>query len=213
MPMINEYYFKILNVKPESSLDEIRSSYRKLAKANHPDLFPKEERHRQELKMMDINQAYMSILSYYNDGYSPSDTEYSFTHTEEPERKEKEKESTTEVGHLKDPSYTYYKLGFNYYSAALEIFHKRFMLRKNGRARRSVSNDKLLKMAILSIRYFQKSYEYFLTVVNEYPDSIWTSDAEFRLNKLSKFNILYQKICDNIASDIKRIEKIKSRMS
>jgi curved DNA-binding protein CbpA len=212
MPMINEYYFKILNVKPESSLDEIRSSYRKLAKANHPDLFPKEERHSQELKMMNINQAYMSILSYFNDGYGPGEREYSSYHTDENEREEEEETRSTEVGHLKDPSYTYYKLGFNYYSTALEMFNSRFKLRRDGGAKRAVSNEKLLELAILSIKYFQKSYEYFLTVVNEYPDSIWASDSEFRLNKLSNFNILYQKICDNIASDIKRIEKIKSRM-
>ncbi len=203
--MINEYYYKILNVKPESSLDEIRSSYRKLAKANHPDLFPREERHSQELKMMRINQAYMSVLSCYNDQYTspPAANQH-----EEPHE---EKEMTTEVGHLKDPSYTYYKLGFYYYSNALEIFNSRFKLRRDGRSRRFVSNEKLLELAILSIRYFRKSYEYFLTVVNEYPDSIWASDSEFRLNKLSKFNVLYQKICENISSDIKKIEKLRNR--
>ncbi len=209
--MISEYYYKILNVKPESSLDEIRSSYRRLAKANHPDLFPKEDRHSQELKMMEINQAYMSLLSWYNDGYTSPGAQMSSPAADQEEKQDEEKVISTEVGHLKDPSYTYYKLGFHYYSTALEIFNSRFKLRRDGGSRRAVSNEKLLELAILSIRYFRKSYEYFLTVVNEYPDSIWTSDSEFRLNKLSKFNVLYQKICENISSDIRKIERLRNR--
>lgn len=210
--VINEYLLKVLNVKPDSTLEDAKKSYHKLAKENHPDLFPKEDRHKQELKMMKINQAYMSIVSYMQDGTQNSEINDNKDYKSKFNNNESENVITREVGSLKDPSYTYYKLGFNFYSSALKIFNKRARFKRGKMAWRNISHTNMLKLAIQSIQYFEKSYQYFLIVVNDYPDCIWASDAQFRLNKLSKFNILYQKICENISSDMVRINKTKEKL-
>lgn len=53
-------YYEILNVSKDASLDEIKSSYRKLAKKYHPDLNPNDKEAEQKFK--DINEAY-EVLS------------------------------------------------------------------------------------------------------------------------------------------------------
>ncbi len=53
-------YYEILNVSRDASLDEIKSSYRKLAKKYHPDLNPNDKE--AEKKFKEINEAY-EVLS------------------------------------------------------------------------------------------------------------------------------------------------------
>lgn len=58
-----ENYYQILGVKPEATIDEIRSRYRFLAKAYHPDRFGDAETKAQaEAEMKRINEAY-AVLS------------------------------------------------------------------------------------------------------------------------------------------------------
>lgn len=59
MILVKDYY-EILNVSRDASQDEIKSSFRKLAKKYHPDLNPNDKEAEQRFK--EINQAY-EILS------------------------------------------------------------------------------------------------------------------------------------------------------
>lgn len=58
-----ENYYKVLEVDQDSSLDEIKSQYRFLVKAWHPDRFSKDDQKKKaERKLKEINKAY-NVLS------------------------------------------------------------------------------------------------------------------------------------------------------
>ena len=58
---ISRYYFETLGVSPEATKDEIKKAFRRLVKQNHPDLFPEEHKQLQEMKMIQINEAYARL--------------------------------------------------------------------------------------------------------------------------------------------------------
>ena len=61
--------YKILNLNPNSSAQEIKKQYRNLSKKYHPDLtvnLPKAEREKAEIKMRQINNAYEQIKKEKN---------------------------------------------------------------------------------------------------------------------------------------------------
>ena len=84
------YYFSVLELTPEASLDEVKEAYRDLVKVWHPDRFahdPKLQGKAQE-KLKEINDAYQKLqefFDYANSYQETSDTSYneSAAYTEE----------------------------------------------------------------------------------------------------------------------------------
>jgi curved DNA-binding protein CbpA len=61
--MLIEDCFALFNLKPGSALNDVKKTYRTLAKKNHPDRFPDgEQKKKQEDIMIIINEAYNQIL-------------------------------------------------------------------------------------------------------------------------------------------------------
>lgn len=57
--------YEVLGLFPGASLDQVKKAHRKLAKQYHPDRFMNAsdaERHRAELRMVQINGAYAELL-------------------------------------------------------------------------------------------------------------------------------------------------------
>ncbi|MGF6905685.1 DnaJ domain-containing protein [Fusobacterium sp. PH5-44] len=67
-PNLSNYY-KILNVNPGSTKDEVKKSYRDLVKQHHPDKYvnaTQEEINFHEKKLKEINDAYEVIIKRYD---------------------------------------------------------------------------------------------------------------------------------------------------
>jgi hypothetical protein len=191
-------YYRMLHINKNASLEEVKKAYHNMAKKNHPDLFPENQRHIQQLKMMSINEAYMSIISHFkrmvsdiHDDDNRKDEEVHTSNINVP--------ADYQVGPLRDPAYTYYKRGFTHYTEGYRIFHSRFMLKKYSFKYINFNKDKL-QLAIRALQNFEKSYYYFMRVVSDYSDSIWARDAGIKLQVLEKINMIYHKICKNLSA-------------
>ncbi len=62
MPIEFKDYYAILGVKKDASPDEIKKSYRRLARVHHPDLQPEKQKAQAGEKFKEINEAY-EVLS------------------------------------------------------------------------------------------------------------------------------------------------------
>ena len=205
-PMVAQSYYHLLSIAPEASPEEIKRAYRMLAKRSHPDLFPESERERQQLRMMTINEAYMALLCERADGGR---------HPSSPLEGQDERSKGAggasrapiaddrAVGRLKDPAYTYYKLGFRYFSEGRRTFLKRYIMGEQ-RIDFTTENADVLKLAVVSLHYFHRAYGCFMTVARDYPASLWARDAEVKIYYLNRYNAIYQRICDNLSRQIKR---------
>lgn len=52
----------ILGLEPLATIPELRRAYRRLAKANHPDLGPEDEREARTKRMAELNVAYKAAM-------------------------------------------------------------------------------------------------------------------------------------------------------
>lgn len=52
----------VLGLEPLATISELRRAYRRLARANHPDLGPEDEREARTKRMADLNIAYRAAL-------------------------------------------------------------------------------------------------------------------------------------------------------
>ena len=231
-------YHALLGLTEAPSLSDLKSAYHRLAKRNHPDLFPEAQRRRQQLKMMRINEAYMSVMSDVvgessgsTDGATTGSTAGARAGTSsgigaaDPVRgtasgrpgsmdgsseqfatawREKARpgplSDSRAVGTPRDPAYSYYKAGFRYYNlGATELFKKEAPKIRRYLITTGTADGYILRLALRALHYFERSYSYFLVVVDQYPESPWSHDARYKLRRLEKFSAIYQRICENLS--------------
>lgn len=237
-------HYALLGLTGSSSLAELKTAYHRLAKKNHPDLFPDDQRRRQQLKMMRINEAYMSVMSDLVSaeghsasfvqapgakatdgpasdgpgaaaGVSPtrgpsgsgasgnaaaSDPTARFFDAWDVKARPGVPSDSREVGSLRDPAYSYYKAGFRYYNlGATELSRKEAPKLRRQLIATGTADGYILRLALRALHYFERSYSYFLVVVDKYPESAWSHDARYKLRRLEKFSAIYQRICENLS--------------
>ncbi len=193
---ISRYYYEILGISPEARMDEIKKAFRRLVKKNHPDLFPEEHKQLQELKMIQINEAYARLTEHLDkipvtekikeentdfDGFfsSPHESPGAFVRKDE-------------VGFHRDLQYVYYKQGFTYFSRAL---HGMKRMEKTVSLRNDLYYLKRFSESLVCLR---KADTYFSMLIDEFPDSIWSYDARIKLGRIERFNFIYRRIIRNI---------------
>lgn len=203
--MVGNHHYEILGVSSDASLGEIRAAYHRAAKSNHPDLFPEEERERHLIRMMQINEAYMAVVCERSDSSDDS------RHAAGPPdfRRLEPTPWSREVGQLKDPAYTYYKLGFLYFSEGRRTLSKHYL---SGGQRIDFSTESIhvLRLAVASLHYFHKAYDCFERVSSQYPTSLWARDATVKIYYLDRYNEIYQRICDNLSKQIAELNTERS---
>lgn len=187
-------HLRRLGVEPGCTVDELRAVYRRLAKDNHPDLFPDDQRSRQQLKMMRINEAYMAVLAEL------TGTAGEPVRAPEPNVPPAAPRDQRSVGALRDPAYAYYKQGFRYFNmGSTELSRKEAPAIRRWLLAEGTADGYILRLALRALHYFERSYSYFLVVVDHYPLSPWAPDARWKLRRLEKFSAVYQRICENLS--------------
>ena len=218
-------HYALLGLSTRPSLAALKTAYHKLAKRNHPDLFPDAERRRQQLKMMRINEAYMSVMSevvgsvHSSTGAQTDDPDgprvtpvpgAAQTGTDgdgEPFFQAWSKKAqpgalsdSHAVATPRDPAYSYYKAGFRYYNlGSTELFRKEASKIRRYLITTGTADGYILRLALRALHYFERSYSYFMVVVDQYGDSPWSHDARYKLRRLEKFSAIYTRICENLS--------------
>jgi len=193
---ISRYYFEILGVSSEARMDEIKKAFRRLVKKNHPDLFPEEHKQLQELKMIQINEAYARLTEHLDEipgtGKIKEEKTGSYDYFRSPHEHPGAFVRKDEVGFHRDLQYVYYKQGFTYFSRALHGI-------KRMEKTVSLRNDMYyLKRFSESLVCLRKADTYFSMLIDEFPDSIWSYDAKIKLRRIERFNFIYKRIIRNI---------------
>lgn len=201
--MVSSIYYDVLSVSPESSLAQIKAAYHQAAKANHPDLFPEIERKRREMFMMQINEAYMAIVCDRAEGVVDAGRR------PPPVVRSGPGPETREVGALRDPAYTYYKLGFRYFSEGRRTLSKHYLL-GGQRIDFSTENINVLRLAVAALHHFHKAYGCFERVASEFPASVWARDSAVKIYYLNRYNVIYQRICDNLSRQISVVHSARN---
>ncbi|MBI3394685.1 MAG: J domain-containing protein [Spirochaetia bacterium] len=201
---LNLIHCGILGLGDNASLEEVKTAYRRLVKANHPDLFPPDEKLVQELKMMRINEAYRELVRAFEDSSKNTGTTPPAMSPDGDERprvdgwdydlhhRDPVLSSERGVGMHGDPSYAYYKQGFIRYSRGLGgiMDQNRFI--------KLTADANGLRRSLYALRNFQEAYDYFNRVVTDYPESIWARDARMKIERIRGYNRIYLKIQKNL---------------
>mgnify|MGYP001040421335 CR=1 FL=1 len=207
-------FHAILELNPDTTLSELKAAYHRLAKRNHPDLFPDERRQQQQLKMMRINEAYMHVMAELvsatpavpaapatrGDAPQGGSASTEFFRRWDCRARPGPESASREVGALRDPAYSYYKAGFRYYNlGATELSRKEAPKIRRYLITTGTADGYILRLALRALHYFERAYSYFLVVVEQYGDSPWSHDARYKLRRLEKFSTIYQRICENLS--------------
>lgn len=80
-----ERYYKILDLPPTATEQEVKQAYRELVKVWHPDRFTHDLKlqRRAEEKLKEINDAYHQIVAYLNNSYARQRSQYQKTEKKE----------------------------------------------------------------------------------------------------------------------------------
>ena len=177
-------YINMLKPDDSSTPDEIKSRYRELVKKNHPDIFPQERRREQNLILMEINEAYLSLL---NNSYATA-KEYGEIRAES---------GSLPVVH-REPDYVYYRSAIDHLNRGNYIFNWSRYLPVNHRYHFDVRKSSLLKTATEAIECYRLAYSLFLKVCTGYPSSVWVTDSMDKLDLIEKLNERYSEIIERL---------------
>ncbi len=197
--MSDIFFRELLGVKPGAGKPDIRRAFHSLARKNHPDYYPEEQKALQEMKMIILNEAYSYLIEaagpeegrreYSGRLNRPAGVSRAGTAGEESVQPDA-------VGQHKDPAYAYYKQGFVHYSRALhgiEALHHVITFQKVSFKPRMTVYQRFVK----SLTLLGRAHGYFTRVAEEFPQSMWCRDANIKLRRIERFNALYRKIISN----------------
>ena len=192
---IGSYYYDILGLEPGATDEDVKKAYHALVRKNHPDLFADDNKRLQELKMVQINEAYTRIVQG-RAGRLCREQACEYGVRVKPH-------GLYDVGFHRDIEYAYYKQGFNHYSKALHgigRIEKKVELRNDWYYVRRFSG---------SLSCLRRADEYFSRLIEEFPASIWAYDAWVKVRRIEYFSRLYGKILKNMEKRLRshRYEK------
>lgn len=150
-------YLKLLGLKSDANLNDVKKAYRKLAKEHHPDRFTNEgQKKKQEKIMSRINEAYNVVIE-------------GFDHPESAIKPKPEFSGNEAKKEVKN-DYSWYKKGIEFFNKSYEG-----ILEKMEQHNNQDKEDNL-----------RKAKASFEKILQEYPDSDWVYDSEEKIKKIDK---------------------------
>lgn len=183
--MAGSHYYQVLGVRPGDTPERIKKAYYRLVRDNHPDRFPEALKELQRLKLIRIIDAYKAVTAPAACPGGAAAPRGARSGWGSPA-------SANQVGSHRDIQYAYYKQGFLHYSRALCGMNS---IERDARRRNDLYYLRRFSCALV---YLRKADHYFSTLVERYPDSIWSHDAWMKIRRAEFFHELYRKILRNI---------------
>jgi curved DNA-binding protein CbpA len=198
--MDDRYFWELLGLEPGADRRELKRAYHQLARQNHPDFYPAEEKALQGLRMITLNEAYAHLLR--RAGAVPEAPD---APTEPAPRaggcataRRAGGRAAAEVGFHREPAYAYYKQGFVHYSRAIHGIQALYRsIRRLYPAHFNPRDDAYERFAD-SLGELRRAHEYFQRVAQEHAASLWAPDARVKLARVERFSELYRRILRNL---------------
>jgi DnaJ-class molecular chaperone len=190
--MEDRFFWELLGLEPGAGRREIQRAYHQLARENHPDFFPPDQKPLQELKMITLNEAYAYLMEDREEAAYEAETGGAGTSVAE------EGMASDAVGFHREPAYAYYKQGFIHYSRAIHGMEALYQSIKRTQRIHFNPRDDAYERFASSLPELRRAHEYFSHVAEEHLDSIWSHDARVKLARIERFSELYRRILNNL---------------
>jgi hypothetical protein len=205
--MSDSYFREILGVPAGATREQIRQSYRLRVMENHPDRFPVERKHFQELATITLTEAYAALMSGARQSAAEGSAGAAATpaaaaappHSAAwPQPADRMHPAVAAVTLLRDPAYAYYKQGFINFSLAI---HGIAAVSRKIAAGRSLPSRRRFNTAEYfgtSLAFLGAAHGYFTRVVKDYAGSVWEADSRFKLRRIEGLTAIYRRILKNL---------------
>lgn len=188
--------FQILGIEETDDPAAIKRAYRRRAKQLHPDTADSDIIVNNHFPFVEVCKAYARLMKRAKAGPSDRDA------PAKPVPPAASAPVGTAVVKHTDPAYAYYKNG-------ITIFGKIHPSEWKMKERVAFSTDVALDEAdqreaqrkvMNLVALFPKAYYFFSVVVNEYPDSVWASDARDKMTLIEERMVRYKSIIESFSS-------------
>ena len=209
--MDDRYFWELLGLQPGADRRALKRAYHRLARQNHPDFFPPEEKPRQGLRMITLNEAYAHLLRHT--GLEAEAEAGEQEAAEEPPTDPAASPAVpgcspapasataspaTGLGSHREPAYAYYKQGFVHYSRAIHGIQALYRSLRRLYPVHFDPRDDAYERFAGSLTELRRAHEYFQRVTEEHADSVWAPDARVKLARVERFSELYRRIVRNL---------------
>jgi hypothetical protein len=211
--MDDRYFWELLGLEPGAGRRALKRAYHQLARQNHPDFFPPEEKPLQGLRMITLNEAYAHLLRRTGIGAQEreeaAEEEAASAGEAQPDppaagapdgapSAAPDRAPPTEMGFHREPAYAYYKQGFVHYSRAIHGIQALYRSFRRLYPVHFDPRDDAYERFAGSLAELRLAYEYFRRVAEEHGQSVWAPDARVKLARVERFSELYRRILRNL---------------
>lgn len=191
--------FDLLGITETDNLAVIKHAYRKRALALHPDTASDADAVRNYYLFVQVSKAYQRLCSKLARTGRPAGSTIPDKESAASPSSPKPGITGSSLAKHADPAYAYYKRGITFFSnihpSQWNMESASFLnTRIPGHEKsQNLIKEKLQKLVAL----FPKAYFCFSVVVNEYPDSVWYSDAKEKMGIIEERMTRYKNIIES----------------
>ncbi|MBN2736965.1 MAG: hypothetical protein JXR70_08300 [Spirochaetales bacterium] len=179
----------------EKQLHQIQKEYQEVLQKYHPDLLTEKPFEKQKVMPAFVTRYYQVRIRHLE-----NEKDKTLSRTNLPARKQPK----NKVRLMKNQSYAYFRLGVDFYRQIqpsrwiyLESIEDFFF-----NDDRVTTFDEQKKMFSRIFINFQKSLQYFMAVISEYPDCPWVEDSKSKILYLGRLLQRYRKIRESIEKEM-----------